>query len=251
MFVRILLGGLQSIGVRGYKSRLSVPNVAFPFVPAAELRVIGETRREWGVFLQRFGMESSPIGRFIRPAADGVRWFRMFRSFRIEGSLAGHTGVLPMPANQCSPRNPPSSDERDTASAACRWLEEQLSVEPPAGSSRTGLRLVAADKPRDSVALPASAAEFLLDALRLLASGQKATLMSQEAELTTQEVADYLRVSRPYVVRLIEENRLPARKVGSRRRVARQDMLRFDEQQRERSRAALDELARIDRELGL
>ena len=77
------------------------------------------------------------------------------------------------------------------------------------------------------------------------------TVLTQNAELTTQEVADYLNVSRPYVVKLIEEEKLPARKVGTRRRVAFDDLLRFDEQQRARQRAALDELARIDTELGL
>jgi len=44
---------------------------------------------------------------------------------------------------------------------------------------------------------------------------------------------------------------LPARKVGTRRRLAFEDLLRFDEQQRARQRAALDELARIDAEFGL
>ena len=77
------------------------------------------------------------------------------------------------------------------------------------------------------------------------------TVLPQNAELTTQEVADYLNVSRPYVVGLIEQNKLPARKVGTRRRVAFEDLLRYDEQQRAQRRAALDELARIDQELGL
>lgn len=77
------------------------------------------------------------------------------------------------------------------------------------------------------------------------------TALPQNAELTTQEVADYLNVSLPYVEKLIEEEKLPARKVGTRRRVAFQDLLRFDEQQRARQCAALDELARIDAELGL
>jgi phage-related protein len=52
-------------------------------------------------------------------------------------------------------------------------------------------------------------------------------------------------------VKLIEEEKLPARKVGTRRRVAFEDLLRFDERQRARQRTALDELARIDAELGL
>ncbi|MCC9597760.1 MULTISPECIES: helix-turn-helix domain-containing protein [unclassified Rubrivivax] len=87
--------------------------------------------------------------------------------------------------------------------------------------------------------------------LTQLGKDRAVTVRPQDAELTTQEVADYLNVSRPYVVKLIEEEKLPARKVGARRRVALEDLLRFDEQQRARQRAALDELARIDAELGL
>jgi excisionase family DNA binding protein len=68
-------------------------------------------------------------------------------------------------------------------------------------------------------------------------------------ELTTQEVADYLNVSRPYVVKLIESGKLPARLVGTRRRVSFTDLINFDEEDRKTRRAALDELARIDQEL--
>jgi len=53
-----------------------------------------------------------------------------------------------------------------------------------------------------------------------LGQGRAVTVLPQNAELTTQEVADYLNASRPYVVKLIEEEKLPARKVGTRRRVA-------------------------------
>ena len=101
------------------------------------------------------------------------------------------------------------------------------------------------------IAIPSGALRLLVDMLTQLGQGRDVTLLPQNAELTTQEVADYLNVSRPYVVKLIEEQKLPARKVGTRRRVALEDLLRFDEQQRARQRAALDELARIDAELGL
>jgi phage-related protein len=53
------------------------------------------------------------------------------------------------------------------------------------------------------------------------------------------------------VVGLIQQNKLPARKVGTHRRIAFEDLVRFGEQDRARRRTALDELARIDQELGL
>lgn len=103
----------------------------------------------------------------------------------------------------------------------------------------------------EMIAIPPGALRLLVDVLTQLGQDRAVTVLPQNAELTTQEAADYLNVSRPYVVSLIEQNKLPARKVGTRRRVALEDLLRYDEQQRAQRRAALDELARIDQELGL
>lgn len=138
--------------------------------------------------------------------------------------------------------------------AQAREASRQLARLLPADDGTANvpaLRLVTDDKPHEMIAIPPGALRLLVDMLTQLGQGRDVTLLPQNAELTTQEVADYLNVSRPYVVKLIEEQKLPARKVGTRRRVALEDLLRFDEQQRARQRAALDELARIDAELGL
>ena len=144
----------------------------------------------------------------------------------------------------------PSDHEIAQAREASRQLARLL---PPDDGTVNGpaLRLVTADNHHEMIAIPPGALRLLVDMLTQLGQGRAVTVLPQNAELTTQEVADYLNVSRPYVVKLIEEEKLPARKVGTRRRVAFEDLLRFDEQQRARQRAALDELARIDAELGL
>ena len=71
----------------------------------------------------------------------------------------------------------------------------------------------------ETVEIPASAAELLVRLLNQMAQGNAVTLIPIHAELTTQQAADILGVSRPFVVKEIEEKRLPARKVGTRRRV--------------------------------
>ena len=151
-----------------------------------------------------------------------------------------------------SRRPPRLPSDREIAQA--REASRQLARLLPADDGTANvpaLRLVTDDNHHEMIAIPPGALRLLVDMLTQLGQGRAVTVLPQNAELTTQEVADYLNVSRPYGVKLIEEERLPARKVGTRRRVAFEDLLRFDEQQRARQRAALDELARIDAELGL
>lgn len=76
-------------------------------------------------------------------------------------------------------------------------------------------------------------------------------LMPQKHELTTQEAAAFLNVSRPYVIKQIEQGRLRCRKVGRHRRVEFQELLRFQQQQQQHSEEALQGLSDLSQELGL
>lgn len=139
----------------------------------------------------------------------------------------------------------PSEAEISQAKLASRQLARLL----PEGQQP--LRLVTEDNRHEMISIPPSALRLMVDVLTQLGQGHGVTILPEKAELTTQEAADYLNVSRPYVVKLIETGRLPARSVGTRRRIAFEDLIRFDEQDRQSRRAALDELARLDRDLDL
>lgn len=157
-----------------------------------------------------------------------------------------------MPAASRRPPRLPTDAEIVQAREASRQLARLLPEGgDEAAASSPALRLVTDDNHHEMISLPPGALRLLVDMLTQLGQGRAVTVLPQNAELTTQEVADYLNVSRPYVVSLIEQRKLPARKVGTRRRVAFEDLLRYDEQQRAQRRAALDELARVDQELGL
>jgi excisionase family DNA binding protein len=102
-----------------------------------------------------------------------------------------------------------------------------------------------------SVRIPKSTVDGLIELLTATAEGDEATVVRSPRELTTQQAANVLNVSRPTVVKLIDDGVLPARKVGSHRRVALTDLLAFRQEVVAKRRAALDEMTTDAEELGL
>jgi excisionase family DNA binding protein len=72
-----------------------------------------------------------------------------------------------------------------------------------------------------------------------------------QAELTTQEAADILNVSRPYLIELLEKGTIPYHKVGAHRRVPARELLAYKEEIKQLRLTALEELSALDQELGL
>jgi excisionase family DNA binding protein len=101
------------------------------------------------------------------------------------------------------------------------------------------------------IRIPASALRFLFAALSEIASGKGVSLLPLDQEVTTQQAADILNVSRPYLVGLLEKGNIPFRKVGNQRRVPLQDVLAYKARTDVGRRAALSELARLGQEMGL
>jgi len=105
--------------------------------------------------------------------------------------------------------------------------------------------------PDEPVVLPAAAVRLLGALLAELAKGNAVTLMPHHAELTTQEAAELLNVSRPFLVTLLEGGQLPFHKVGTHRRVRFSDLMIYKRRRDAESEAALRELASLSQELKL
>ena len=102
-----------------------------------------------------------------------------------------------------------------------------------------------------TIELPPQALRAIADLPGLMAQQQPVMLMPQKHELTTQEVAGFLNVSRPYVIRQIESGALKCRKVGRHRRVEFHELMRFKREQEVASEEALQRLSDLSQELGL
>ncbi len=94
-------------------------------------------------------------------------------------------------------------------------------------------------------------AEVLRAYLEPLARGEVVQVIPLEAELTTQEAADLLGVSRPYLVRLLERGQIAHRKVGTHRRIRAKDLLAYIKRSQEKGQEILDALIQEDQALGL
>ncbi|RJF99438.1 helix-turn-helix domain-containing protein [Noviherbaspirillum saxi] len=99
--------------------------------------------------------------------------------------------------------------------------------------------------------LPPKVLRLFADVLGSLAQGKAIAVMPKELDVTTQEAAMFLNVSRPYLVRLLEEGKIPFHKVGTHRRIRFEDVVQYKEDRQKISKDALQKLADQAQELGM
>lgn len=136
----------------------------------------------------------------------------------------------------------PSADDAELAAQASRHLSR---------AKHEGAELRVQVDGGEMLRLPKAVNELLYHLLTEMAKGNAVTLIPVHAELTTQEAADYLNVSRPYLVRLLEQGKIRFHMVGTHRRVKFSDLEVFRKASEEERKAVMDELAAQAQELGM
>ncbi len=139
----------------------------------------------------------------------------------------------------------PSEDDVKLAKETKKILAPRLSATSP-----FDLRAINPLK-EPSIKIPAQAAQLLVQILDQMSRGNAVKLIPVHAELTTQEAADLLSVSRPTLIRLLDEGKIEFHKVGTHRRVPFKSALAYKRQIDTERKEALDELAAYDQALGI
>jgi excisionase family DNA binding protein len=120
-----------------------------------------------------------------------------------------------------------------------------------AGQACLRIHIHGEKQPVEDITLPMPAFRLLNDILAEMAKGHGVALLPVRAELTTQQAADLLNVSRPYLIGLLEEGKIPFRLVGQHRRVRLDDLLAYQRKDDEARRRIADELTADAQELGM
>ncbi|MFZ4987016.1 MAG: excisionase family DNA-binding protein [Blastocatellia bacterium] len=142
----------------------------------------------------------------------------------------------------------PTPDEAILAQESSRLLARFVTTKR---KKLLQLRIQPDDAAEEIVSIPESAVRLLNDILTQMALGNAITLIPVHAELTTQQAADILNVSRPFLVEQLEKNLIPYRKVGTHRRILFKDLMAYKETMDRNRLKSLDELAAQAQELNM
>lgn len=119
------------------------------------------------------------------------------------------------------------------------------------GDAHEPIRVIVDEEDQQPLALPRAAVELMARVLAHMAMGQGVSIVPLNAELTTQQAADILNVSRPYLIGLLDEGKIEYKMVGTHRRVLAASLMAYQRTDDATRRSAADELSAITQEMGL
>ncbi len=137
--------------------------------------------------------------------------------------------------------------DAEVAERASRRIRDYLASHP----DEDLLEILGETGDDDALVIPRPTAIMFAQILDLLGQGRGVQIIPKEAELTTQQAASMLNVSRPYLIGLLESGKIPFRKVGRHRRITFEALMEYKRQDDLERRAAADDLTQLSEELGL
>lgn len=139
----------------------------------------------------------------------------------------------------------PTKEEQRAARESYKALAssiEQLRSENPE---------IEIEETEEKIRIPISALKFLAKILKEISRGNPVSIVPIATELTTQAAAEFLGCSRPHLVKLLEEGKIPFTKVGKHRRIKYEDILKFKQEKKSMQLKKIQELMQMDEESGL
>jgi len=142
----------------------------------------------------------------------------------------------------------PSVEEIDAARLAARQFRQ---LDHGAAVSFTPAQEGQKEAAQEPITIPANIFRTMIKMLVEMGNGNAVAVVPVSAELTTQQAANLLNVSRPHLIKLLNQKEIPFRMVGTHRKLTARDVLNYRDQTVHARRAALTEMVELDTELGL
>jgi excisionase family DNA binding protein len=139
--------------------------------------------------------------------------------------------------NRLSPADLSEEDQREVE----KLLVEVFGQQRPALINQDGKRME----------VPQAVFDFLVSVLKMVSERRAIVLLPEDEAFTTQAAANYLGMSRPFLIRILEQGSIPFHRVGSHRRIALKDLLAYDKERSKQRKAKLDALSDRMIEAGL
>ncbi len=136
--------------------------------------------------------------------------------------------------------------------------EEQFAARESYESLVSSIELLKTDLPEIEIAetgrkirIPVSVLRLMVQILKEISHGNPVAVVPEATEITTQAASEVLGCSRPHVVRLLEEGKIPYTKVGKHRRIRYDDLMSFKKKMKVSQKKKLQDLMKLDEESGL
>lgn len=139
----------------------------------------------------------------------------------------------------------------DTSPERVQEAEQALRALMPLVKRKARIVHLRSNNDADRIDLPRDLLDIFIEILRQVASGNSLAVLPLHVEITTQQAATILNVSRPFLVGMLDAGEIPSRKVGTHRRVRLADVIRYQQADEQRRKKVLNELTEEAQRLGL